>query len=97
LPFLSLLSHNILQLGVSQPTMQRVSQVLANLLGANKFASDKSRVREAIRLYLSGNASMYPSAVKTITLTVSLITGLKNTILPTRFSNSSTVENCYHL
>ncbi len=39
------------ELGISQP---RVSQVVKNLLGANIFLKDKCRVREAIRLYLSG-------------------------------------------
>ena len=39
------------EIGISQ---QRVSQVIANLLGASIFAKDKARVREAIRLYLTG-------------------------------------------
>lgn len=38
-------------MGISQP---RVSQVITNLLGANIFVRDKTKVREAIRLYLSG-------------------------------------------
>jgi len=37
--------------GISQ---QRVSQVIKNLLGASIFLKDKTKVREAIRLYLSG-------------------------------------------
>jgi len=37
-------------MGISQ---QRVSQVVKNLLGASIFLKDKTRVREAIRLYLS--------------------------------------------
>lgn len=39
------------KMGISQP---RVSQVIINLLGANKFIKDKTKTREAIRLYLSG-------------------------------------------
>ncbi|GAI60774.1 unnamed protein product, partial [marine sediment metagenome] len=39
------------EMGISQP---RVSQVVINLLGANIFIKDKIKVREAIRLYLSG-------------------------------------------
>jgi len=38
-------------MGISQP---RVSQVIINLLGANIFIKDKTKTREAIRLYLSG-------------------------------------------
>ncbi|NVM24261.1 MAG: helix-turn-helix domain-containing protein, partial [Desulfobacterales bacterium] len=38
-------------MGISRP---RVSQVIINLLGANIFIKDKTKVREAIRLYLSG-------------------------------------------
>ncbi|GAI33189.1 unnamed protein product, partial [marine sediment metagenome] len=38
-------------MGISQ---QRVSQVIINLLGASIFIKDKAKVREAIRLYLSG-------------------------------------------
>jgi hypothetical protein len=32
----------------------RVSQIIRSLLGANIFLKDKIKVREAIRLYLSG-------------------------------------------
>ncbi len=39
------------KMGLSQ---QRVSQVIINLLGASKFIKDKTKTREAIRLYLSG-------------------------------------------
>ncbi len=38
-------------MGISQG---RVSQVITNLLGANIFVGDKPKVKEAIRLYLSG-------------------------------------------
>ncbi|GAI73849.1 unnamed protein product, partial [marine sediment metagenome] len=39
------------KMGLSQ---QRVSQIIASLLGASIFAKDKAKVREAIRLYLIG-------------------------------------------
>jgi len=40
-------------MGISQG---RVSQVITNLLGANIFVKDKAKVKEAIRLYLSGTS-----------------------------------------
>jgi len=39
------------EMGISQ---QRVNQVLIRLLGASKFTSDKTKVKEAIRLFLQG-------------------------------------------
>ena len=38
-------------MGISQ---QRVGQILSKIQGASNFASDKNKVKEAIRLYLQG-------------------------------------------